>query len=153
MILLKLKILDQIYFTKFTNYCSNDIIDFNDSTYSIRPIISWNWDFNDGNYSNLQNTSHNYINNGNYTVKLSISNDYGCIGEEEININIEESPIISLSSSSMVSCVNEDINSFWDHPPIYLILIFGNGILVMVINLICKIQFILIQILVAIMFH
>ena len=97
-------------FTKFTNYCSSDIIDFNDSTYSIRPIISWNWDFNDGNYSNLQNTSHNYINNGNYTVKLSISNDYGCIGEEEININIEESPIISLSSSSMVSCVNEDIN-------------------------------------------
>jgi parallel beta-helix repeat protein len=35
-------------------------------------IVSWNWSFGDGNYSNQQNTSHTYYDDGNYTVSLTI---------------------------------------------------------------------------------
>ena len=38
---------------------------------------SWSWDFGDGNTSTQQNPSHTYQSNGNYTVKLTVSNQYG----------------------------------------------------------------------------
>ena len=36
-------------------------------------IISWEWDFGDGGISTSQNTIHNYISQGNYTVILKIT--------------------------------------------------------------------------------
>jgi len=33
------------------------------------PVISWDWDFGDGNHSNLQHPSHIYNNSGQYNVK------------------------------------------------------------------------------------
>ncbi|MCB9235081.1 MAG: PKD domain-containing protein [Bacteroidia bacterium] len=38
---------------------------------------SWNWNFGDGNSSNLQNPTHNYASNGNYPVTLIVSNACG----------------------------------------------------------------------------
>lgn len=40
-------------------------------------ITSWNWNFGDGQTSTLQNPSHNFINNGNYTVSLTVSDGVG----------------------------------------------------------------------------
>jgi PKD repeat protein len=39
--------------------------------------VSWEWDFGDGNSSNLQNPLHTYMNSGIYTVKLTTTNPYG----------------------------------------------------------------------------
>ena len=54
-----------------------NIIHFQDE--SIGDINSWYWDFGDlnsgGSYSNLQNPTHTFPENGSYQVKLSISGD------------------------------------------------------------------------------
>lgn len=39
---------------------------------------TWDWDFGDGNISNLQNPLHTYTSAGSYTVTLKVTNDKGC---------------------------------------------------------------------------
>ncbi|MEI7595494.1 MAG: PKD domain-containing protein [Bacteroidota bacterium] len=48
---------------------------FNDE--SIEPE-TWFWDFGDGNTSTIQNPTNNYLNPGQYTVKLVVTNSNGC---------------------------------------------------------------------------
>jgi len=40
-------------------------------------VLSWQWDFGDGNTSQLQNPPHIYADNGRYTVSLTVTNAYG----------------------------------------------------------------------------
>ncbi|HET6245259.1 MAG: gliding motility-associated C-terminal domain-containing protein [Bacteroidetes bacterium] len=39
---------------------------------------AWNWDFDDGQFSDEQNPKHSYADTGSYTVNLIVSNNYGC---------------------------------------------------------------------------
>ena len=54
--------------------CSGNI-SFNDE--SLYNPNYWNWNFGDGTYSNLQNPSHTYLNDGTYDVSLFVSNGLG----------------------------------------------------------------------------
>ncbi len=40
--------------------------------------VAWSWDFGDGGTSNLKNPSHTYLNNGKFSVKLTITSAFGC---------------------------------------------------------------------------
>jgi len=42
------------------------------------PIVSWNWDFGDGNTSNLMEPVHQYNEAGEFDVSLTIIDDFGC---------------------------------------------------------------------------
>lgn len=54
-------------------------IDFSDL--SLGKVISWSWDFGDGQVSSEENPSHYYEKKGVYTVKLRVVDEYGCISE------------------------------------------------------------------------
>jgi gliding motility-associated-like protein len=41
-------------------------------------VLTYKWDFGDGNTSTQQNPVHNYITTGNYTIKLIVTNSSGC---------------------------------------------------------------------------
>ncbi|RMB58043.1 PKD domain-containing protein [Dokdonia sinensis] len=41
------------------------------------PIVSWDWDFGDGNTSSLQNPNHQYNTGGMYEVSLTVTDDFG----------------------------------------------------------------------------
>lgn len=41
-------------------------------------VVSWHWDFGDGDTSTLQNPSHAYLASGIYTVDLTVENSLGC---------------------------------------------------------------------------
>ncbi len=43
------------------------------------PVVSWLWNFGDGNTSPFQNTSHVYAANGSYFVCLTITDSIGCL--------------------------------------------------------------------------
>jgi PKD repeat protein len=62
------------------NYTGNgNTLSFTDLS-NINPsfsIFNWNWDFGDGNFSNLQNPSHTYASTGNYKVCLMITGGNG----------------------------------------------------------------------------
>jgi FOG: PKD repeat len=48
------------------------------STVAGSVISQWNWDFGDGDTSNLQHPSHTYTGPGNHTVTLKVTSDKGC---------------------------------------------------------------------------
>ena len=55
--------------------CKGDSICFTDSSTSpTYPITTWKWNFNDGNYSNLQNPCHAFNLASTYSVCLTIKN-------------------------------------------------------------------------------
>ena len=64
--------------------CSN--FDFKGLGYTnTNPVVGWEWHFGDGATANTQNTTHSYV-QGNYTVKLIITDINGC--KDSISKNI-----------------------------------------------------------------
>jgi len=56
---------------------TNENITFTDQSTSFGTISVWSWDFGDGNTSTLQNPVHQYTSTGNYTVSLTVTDEYG----------------------------------------------------------------------------
>ena len=69
----------QAYYTYFFGFNPLGVI-FTDSSTSAPndPIMSWAWDFGDGNTSNIQDPMHIYSQAGVYTVCLTITTQSGC---------------------------------------------------------------------------
>ncbi len=62
------------------------------------PIVSWYWEFGDGNTSTEQNPIHQYVDNGTYTVILNVTDEYGLTNETSQNINIKNvKPIVEFT--------------------------------------------------------
>jgi len=53
--------------------CAGSPTSFTDNSLPEGYITNWNWDFGDGNSSNLQNPTHTYVVAGEYVVDLTIS--------------------------------------------------------------------------------
>lgn len=75
-------------------------------------IANWNWDFGDGNYSNVQNPEYLFTSPGNYLVSLSISSDFGCASSFAKNVNITPLPNASFTAENVclgnaVSFINQ----------------------------------------------
>ncbi|MFH1121882.1 MAG: FG-GAP-like repeat-containing protein [Bacteroidota bacterium] len=67
--------------------------DFTDaSTDADGIIVSWAWDFGDGNISNLQNPSHTYENANTYVVTLTVTDDNGDTGNTLQIIVVQPGP-------------------------------------------------------------
>lgn len=56
-----------------------------EETKAIQGITSWSWDFGDGQTSTLQNPSHTFANNGEFTVSLTVSDGMGTHTETKGN--------------------------------------------------------------------
>lgn len=57
----------------------NAIVEFNILQQLQGPIVSWAWDFGDGNTSNQVEPVHQYTEEGEFDVSLTIIDDFGCI--------------------------------------------------------------------------
>ena len=53
-------------------------------------IVSYHWDFGDGNTSNIKNPIYNFINTGTYIVTLTVTDDDGATGEDTEIITVNE---------------------------------------------------------------
>ncbi len=63
------------------------------STDSDGKIVSYLWDFGDGTTSNDPNPDHLYTRDGNYNVKLTVTDDKGAYNSESTSVNvIDDSP-------------------------------------------------------------
>lgn len=63
-------------------FCDSGTVQFSDSTVTPDVITQYNWNFGDGNTSNLKNPSHKYTATGLYTVTLIINTQSGCINNK-----------------------------------------------------------------------
>lgn len=92
-------------FDFITKPCSYEV-HFSDS--SATAPVSWNWNFDDGTFSNLQNPIHIYQKSGTYIVKLTTSNSYGCTDSVEIMVDLTALNPISINSNKNI-CINNPV--------------------------------------------
>ncbi len=83
--------------------CLPLVVNFVDSSHS--NIVSWNWNFGDGNTSTDQNPSHIYSIPGTYTVTLIVTNAGGCSDTLiKVNYVVTTSPIESFTFTPGKGC-------------------------------------------------
>ena len=87
-------------FKPFAGFTSNDICfgwpsNFTDTSL-YQPgyeIVSWNWDFDDGNFSTLQNPTNIYSAHGEYDVELVVTNTMACTDTTNNIVLIDTLPV------------------------------------------------------------
>lgn len=87
--------------------CAPLNINFTDnSTPGSAPIVTWIWDFGDGNTSLLQNPSHSYVNPGSYNITLSLVDTNGCNENRTYSnlINVGSIPVANFGSDVNSAC-------------------------------------------------
>ena len=74
-------------------------------------IVSWNWSFGDGNYSNQQNTSHTYYDDGNYTVSLTVCDSNNLSNISNMTIYVDNAiPTVSIDVLSNIQIAGDSIS-------------------------------------------
>ncbi|MGN6533369.1 MAG: PKD domain-containing protein [Ginsengibacter sp.] len=69
------------------------------------PTNTYYWDFGDGNNSNAQSPAHTYTAEGNYTVKLFVTNDGGCTDSLiKTNLIRIKKPVVSINNLPQKGC-------------------------------------------------
>jgi gliding motility-associated-like protein len=91
--------------------CFGKPINFKDSSSSFSKITKWFWDFGDGTTDTVQNPPpHLYAAPGNYTVKLNILGDNGCLSDTLYNpIIVGSDPFAKIAWSPSPACENMPI--------------------------------------------
>ncbi|WP_316767880.1 PKD domain-containing protein [Pedobacter frigiditerrae] len=100
-------------FTKAATGCANEEIAFKDissSEVTGKILTKWLWDFGDGKTSTDQNPKHIYANGGNYTVKLSVGAENGCLSEVAMQNILINPKVVSLFTTNQNSCIDTDIS-------------------------------------------
>lgn len=88
--------------------CATHVVRFTDQSTG-NPKF-WNWDFGNGQFSNLQNPTISYSTPGNYTVKLVVRNDDGTHGITKTNyISVYASPQARFTANSTIGCLPSTI--------------------------------------------
>jgi len=90
-----------------TNGCFPLNVQFTDqSTTSFGTIISWQWDFGDGNIDYTQHPQHTYTSSGLFSVTLTAGNSYGCTKTftRQQYINVHEGAIADFDNNLQSSC-------------------------------------------------
>ncbi|MBK7856775.1 MAG: PKD domain-containing protein [Bacteroidetes bacterium] len=81
--------------------CLNDVTQFiNISSVSAGSIVSYNWNFGDGNFSNLNSPSNIYAQPGNYTASLIAVTGFGCIDSINKPVIINSTPIANFGTNA-----------------------------------------------------
>ena len=94
---------------------TNEIVSFTDvSTDSDGSITSWFWDFNDGSTSTLQDPTHQFLDDGNYTVCLTVTDDDTATDTISYDIIVSNVPPVANFSYSPLDPSTADTVSFTD---------------------------------------
>ncbi len=85
------------------NVCIGDSISFNDLSTPIGndPIVSWNWNFGDGQQSAVQDPSHFYSNAGLYNVSLTVTSLGGCTSAISDTVTVHALPVANFGVANV----------------------------------------------------
>lgn len=95
--------------------CEDLLVQFTDLSNS--NGTTWNWNFGDNNFSNIQNPSHVYTHYGIFDVTLTLTSIYGCSSSYTWYnmINVFEKPIASFTMFPESTSELEPLVWFFDH--------------------------------------
>jgi len=75
----------------YTLSCPGDTTYFYDqSVHNADSIISWSWDFDDGNLSTQKDPKNVFLNSGVYNVELNVTNNFGCTDDTTRQVIVEK---------------------------------------------------------------
>ncbi|MFN8182168.1 MAG: PKD domain-containing protein [Bacteroidia bacterium] len=87
-----------------TAVCLGDVISFTDGSSSGGgTIVSYQWDYDDGNTGSGTSVSHTYTAAGNYNVTLSVSTG-GCVDDTVIAVAVNPAPVAAFSATTTTGC-------------------------------------------------
>ncbi len=91
-------------------FCQAATVNFTDSTTFNDPVISYNWNFGDGNTSTSQNPTHNYSSPGLYDVTLIVQTQFGCTDTMRIDsaVMVVANPDVRIDGNN-ATCTAEPI--------------------------------------------
>ena len=80
-------------------------------------LNNWQWDFGDGNLSNIQNPGHTYTSVGNFNVSLKAANNFGCVTSKTVKgfIHIETGVKADFTNSVSKTCKAPATINFINH--------------------------------------
>lgn len=85
--------------------CFGQSMNFTDA--SLNSPITWNWDFGDGNSSNIQSPSHMYADTGMYNVQLIVSGGSGCLDSITLSMYVDSIPQAAFTFSE--ACTGDSL--------------------------------------------
>ena len=89
----------QIQVTSPLPTCTNNDITFTyDAFYAGKPISTYDWNFSNGNTSNLQTDATQYGSAGSYTVTLDVTTQDACVYALTFPIEIMQGPVASFTT-------------------------------------------------------
>ncbi len=85
------------------NECVTDQLIFNNTSTVPLPstLGTYAWSFGDGNASTLASPSNLYAAEGNYTVKLIVTSNHGCVDSTSQQVTVWPLPIVDFSSTTV----------------------------------------------------
>ncbi|MEJ2113106.1 MAG: PKD domain-containing protein, partial [Flavobacteriaceae bacterium] len=95
---------NEIPTASFTNVITDRTVNFTDTSLdNDGTIVSWSWDFGDGNFSSNQSPTHIYSADTNYTVSLTVTDDIGATD------TINQTIAICLDTDNDGVCNDDDV--------------------------------------------
>lgn len=92
------------------NGCAPLQVNFLDSSYAfLSDVVSWSWDFGNGETSTLQNPSVNYENPGKFTVSVTVLDTNGCSNTKTVVDFIQPTFPTPVFSADTFSCSSRAI--------------------------------------------
>lgn len=84
---------------------------FSNTSANVNAASTYNWDFDDGNSSVLENPSHTYLNEHlNRMVQLIVTSDQNCRDTQNLRVSIAPNPVANFSINDSTQCLSG--NSF-----------------------------------------
>lgn len=96
--------------TSLNQRCGSTTVAFQNLSTPSQGVNTFYWSFGDGQSATGFNTSHVYVNSGNYRVTLRMVSNSGCVDSisQNIQINVWKNPIVGISSVQPV-CLNQPV--------------------------------------------
>jgi PKD repeat protein len=92
-----------------SNACEGLATMFTDLSTGPDNIVSWSWDFGDGQTSNMQNPTNFYAAPGAYTVTLTVTDDQSATDMTTATVTVHPTPLAAFLTSSSTACSGESV--------------------------------------------
>lgn len=85
----------------FESVCLNAPANFLNESTPIDSIVTWNWNFGDGNTSAIENPVHTYINSSFYSVTVTGYTINGCSDSIQKTLQVAPNPIVNFKTTDV----------------------------------------------------
>ena len=108
-----------IFFINDTSQClaQNEFV-FIDSSTIYQDTLNYLWDFGDGSFASIDDTSHIYQQDGTFAVKLIVSSSLGCPDSMIQNLHVRPDPIPEFAINDSAQCFRNNYFSFTNNSTI-----------------------------------